>query len=82
MNEDGVFRAEGFGYADQEAAIAATPDTLFRAGSTGKSMTSFIAMRLVEKGRLDLNARLRGMAPELRSRINGKTKRLCDPYAS
>lgn len=65
VNEDGVLWTEGFGYADKEAGIAATPDTLFRAGSTGKSITSLIAMCLVEEGRLDLNARLRDMAPEI-----------------
>ncbi|MDB4308299.1 beta-lactamase family protein [Porticoccaceae bacterium] len=65
VNEDGVFWAKGFGYAEKESSIAVTPDTLFRAGSTGKSITSLIAMRLVEEGLLDLTARLRDMAPEI-----------------
>lgn len=65
VNKEGVFWAKGFGYADKEAAINVTPKTLFRAGSTGKSITSLIAMRLVEEGRLDLMARLRDVAPEV-----------------
>ncbi|MEM9495922.1 MAG: serine hydrolase domain-containing protein [Pseudomonadota bacterium] len=66
VNADGVFWTQGFGDADRAAGIAVTPDTLFRAGSTGKSVTSLIAMRLVEEGRLDLDARLRDVAPEVK----------------
>ncbi|MCG8490315.1 MAG: beta-lactamase family protein [Sneathiellales bacterium] len=65
VNRDGVFWTKGFGYADREAGIKVTPETLFRAGSTGKSITSLIAMRLVEEGRLDLSARLHDVAPEV-----------------
>ena len=65
VNQDGVFWAQGFGYADIETGRKATPDTLFRAGSISKSIVGLIAMRLVEEGRLDLNARLRDVAPEV-----------------
>lgn len=66
VNKDGVFWTKGFGYADRKAGLQVTPDTLFRAGSTGKSITSIIAMRLVEEGRLDLNATLSDIAPEIK----------------
>ena len=43
---------EGFGFADVENHVQATPDTAYRTASIGKSMTATAAMALVEQGKL------------------------------
>jgi CubicO group peptidase (beta-lactamase class C family) len=53
-NQQIVF-AEGFGYADIENAIPATADTPFNIASLSKTFAAAILMKLVEKGRLDLD---------------------------
>ena len=47
---------KAFGKADLENDVAATPETLFRTGSIAKPITAVVVMRLVEEGRLDLDA--------------------------
>ena len=42
------------------------PDTLFQIGSTTKTYTGMAAMRLVEQGKLDLDAPVRTYLPDLR----------------
>jgi CubicO group peptidase (beta-lactamase class C family) len=55
--EDGrIVWAEAFGVADRENGVPATVNTRYGVASLGKSITATAAMRLVEKGRLDLNA--------------------------
>ncbi|MES2451979.1 MAG: serine hydrolase domain-containing protein [Pseudomonadota bacterium] len=55
--------AKGYGWT-REGGLPVTPDTLFQAGSISKPLTAFAALRLVDKGQLDLdsdvNARLKG----------------------
>ena len=43
----------GAGWANVEAQTPATPDTLFRIGSTSKAMTATIIARLVDQGVID-----------------------------
>lgn len=50
---DGVLHAEGFGKAGNGRSV--TTDTLFQAGSISKPVTAVAALRLVEKGLLDLD---------------------------
>ena len=65
--EDGqVVLLKGYGYADATAKVAATPDTIFRAGSISKSFTGIAVMTLVERSKLDLNAKLADLAPEVK----------------
>ncbi len=47
---------KGFGLADLENGIAVTPATRFRTASIAKSLTAVAAMKLVEEGKLDLDA--------------------------
>jgi CubicO group peptidase (beta-lactamase class C family) len=47
--------AKGFGYADVENKIPATPDTLFHLASITKTFASMLIMQLVEQGKLDLD---------------------------
>ncbi len=47
---------KAYGKADLENNVPASPETLFRTGSIAKSMTAVAVMRLVEEGKLDLDA--------------------------
>ncbi len=49
--------ARGFGLADVEANDAVAPDSLFRIASISKTITAAGILKLVEEGRLDLDAR-------------------------
>jgi CubicO group peptidase (beta-lactamase class C family) len=57
--------AKGYGLADVGKKTPVTPDTLFRAGSISKNMVGGAVMMLVEEGKLDLNAKLADLAPEI-----------------
>ncbi|HEY8698308.1 MAG TPA: serine hydrolase domain-containing protein [Rhizomicrobium sp.] len=58
--------ARGYGTADAARKIPATADSVFRAGSISKSITSIAAMTLVEQHKLSLDARLAELAPEVK----------------
>ena len=51
-------------------------DTLFQIGSTTKTFTATAIMRLVERGRIDLDAPVRTYVPELRLRDEGVAGRV------
>lgn len=55
--------SEGFGFADLENRVAVTPLTKFRIGSVSKPVTSIAVGRLVEQGRLDLDAPVQTYVP-------------------
>jgi CubicO group peptidase (beta-lactamase class C family) len=61
-----VVWAKGYGYADLARKTPVTPDTVFRAGSISKSFTAIGVVMLVEEGKLDLDAPLRSLMPEVR----------------
>ena len=61
-----VVLLKGYGFADVARQVAATPDTIFRAGSISKSLTGIAVMTLVEQNKLDLNAKLADLAPEVK----------------
>lgn len=48
--------AKGYGVKDTESGEPVTPETLFQAASISKPVTAVAALRLVEEGRLDLDA--------------------------
>lgn len=52
---DQVVWAEGFGFADLERDVAATPTTGYHAASITKTFASTVIMQLVEQGLLDLD---------------------------
>jgi CubicO group peptidase (beta-lactamase class C family) len=62
---DGLLWSGGVGVAGGRAGGSVTAGTAFRAGSVSKSVTALAVMRLVEQGRLSLEARLHGLAPEV-----------------
>jgi CubicO group peptidase (beta-lactamase class C family) len=63
-----VIYARGFGFTavdHDECGLPVTPQTLFRIGSTTKSLTGTAVMRLVEAGKLDLDAPVKSYIPWL-----------------
>ena len=55
-----------YGYANWPAKVEATTDTLFQIGSMSKVWTATLAMQLVDEGKLDLDAPVIEVLPELR----------------
>jgi serine beta-lactamase-like protein LACTB len=55
--------SEGFGMADLENFVPATPQTLYRLASISKSLTATTAMQLWERGELDLDAPVQKYCP-------------------
>jgi CubicO group peptidase (beta-lactamase class C family) len=68
---DRVAFERGFGVASTEREERVTPATLFRIGSVTKAFTGLTAVRLAQRGTLDLQAPIgrvaRGLHPSLRS---------------
>ena len=56
----------GFGVTSIENPLAVTSDTLFQAGSISKTFTGTILMRLVEDGKVDLDAPVRTYLPKFK----------------
>ncbi len=54
------------GVTNVENPLPVTPDTLFQIGSTTKTVTATVLMRLVEEGRVNLDAPVRTYLPDLR----------------
>ncbi len=65
LHNGGTYTA-GFGVTNVDHPLAVDSDTLFQIGSTTKTITATIAMRLVEAGKLSLDMPIRGYLPELR----------------
>jgi serine beta-lactamase-like protein LACTB, mitochondrial len=61
---DGAVWSVGFGTADLEQDVPVTPQSLFRTASVAKWLTATATMRLVESGRLDLDAPVQKYCPE------------------
>jgi CubicO group peptidase (beta-lactamase class C family) len=65
VDDTGIVWAGGVGVADRARNLPVTADTLFRVGSITKSFIGLAFLRLAERGRIDLRARVRDLAPEL-----------------
>ncbi len=61
-----VIYARGFGLADMEFGVPNRPDTKFRTASISKPVVAFLAMRLVERGKLSLDAKVSDYLPDYR----------------
>lgn len=55
---DGVAWSGSYGWSDTVNRTAASPDSRYRTGSMAKPITAVAMMRLVERGKLDLDARI------------------------
>lgn len=64
VDDQRVIWQKGFGHADLERGMAATPETIYRAGSIAKVFTAAAAMQLAERGRLDIDRPLAEALPE------------------
>jgi CubicO group peptidase (beta-lactamase class C family) len=53
----------GYGEADVENDVTATPDTVYRLASVSKPITAVAAMQLAEQGKLDLDAPVQRYVP-------------------
>jgi CubicO group peptidase (beta-lactamase class C family) len=58
LHRQQVLFADGFGYANLEKKIPATPETPYNIASLTKTFSAAVLMKLVEEGRLDLDAEL------------------------
>jgi len=58
-----VVMTQGYGLADVENKVPATADTVFRIASLSKSITASAAMKLVEAGKIDLDAPIQKYCP-------------------
>ncbi len=67
VDQELVF-ARGYGFADLEQKIQASPDTAYRIASLTKPISAAIAMKQVEAGRLSLNDPLFAHVPDLPER--------------
>jgi CubicO group peptidase (beta-lactamase class C family) len=63
MRAGRIIWSEGFGFADLEQQVRVTPTTRFRVGSVSKSLTSALLGKLVEQGKLDLDAPVQKYVP-------------------
>jgi len=64
--------AAGFGYADVENAIAATPKTAYRIASNSKTFTAVSVMQLVEQGKLALDDRITKHLPWFKAKVKDR----------
>ena len=55
IKDQKVLWAKGFGFADLENRVPATPDTLYSIASLTKTFAGTLVMQLVEQGKLDLD---------------------------
>ncbi len=55
LRDTTVILARGFGYADLARAVPVTPETPFNIASVTKPISAVVALRLVERGLLDLD---------------------------
>ena len=67
--------AKGYGFADVEAGVAATPDTSYPIASVTKQFTAAAILRLADQGRLGLDDPLRRFFPAARPLIGVLTMR-------
>jgi CubicO group peptidase (beta-lactamase class C family) len=64
------------GLADREARVPMQPDTIFRLASITKPIAAVAAMRLVEAGKLALDAPITDYLPEFRPKLGDRTPRV------
>ena len=63
VDEHGLIWAKGFGYADKENNVPATPETVYRVASISKLLTATAVMQLAEQGKMNIDAPLQNYIP-------------------
>ena len=56
--------SEGYGWADEKKKVRAAPDTAYQIGALSKIFTAMAVMKLVEKGKINLDAPISRYIPE------------------
>ena len=64
--KDGKVTVRGFGVTNLDDPQPVTPDTIFPIASISKTVTTTAIMRLVEQGKIDLNAPIQKYLPDFR----------------
>jgi len=64
VDDNRIIWAQGFGYADKENRIPATPETIYRVASISKLFTSTGIMQLAEQGKIVIDEPLIKYLPE------------------
>ena len=59
-----LVQASGYGLANVELSVPATPETIFQTGSVGKQFTAMAVLMLVEEGKLGLDDKIRKYLPD------------------
>lgn len=67
--------AKGYGFADLEGGVAATPETSYPIASVSKQFTAALVLRLADQGRLTLDDPLSRFFPAARAKIGTLTLR-------
>jgi len=60
VKDEKLVFVKGYGYADVEAKIPASPEQLFRIASVSKLVTAIAVMKLVESGKITLDSKVFG----------------------
>jgi CubicO group peptidase (beta-lactamase class C family) len=74
VNDKGLIWAQGFGYADKDNKVAATPQTVYRVASISKLLTATAIMQLAEQGKIKIDEPLTTYLPEfsIKTRFPGE----------
>jgi len=72
----GIEYIRGYGVTNVDYPVPVDGDTMFRVGSTTKTFTGTTVMRLVEAGKLDLDAPVRRYLPDFRTADPGVARRV------
>jgi CubicO group peptidase (beta-lactamase class C family)/D-alanyl-D-alanine dipeptidase len=68
VDDQKIVWQQGYGFSDPKAKTPITADTVFRVGSVSKLFTDIAVMRLVEQGKLDLDAPVTNYLPDFKPR--------------
>lgn len=63
VDDQEIVWSEGFGYADKEGGVKATPQTVYGVASISKLFTSAAIMQLAEDGKIDIDRPLQTCLP-------------------
>jgi CubicO group peptidase (beta-lactamase class C family) len=76
VHDGKIIFSQCYGYADTQKKVPITEDTYFMAGSLTKSFTALAVLKLVQQGKIDLNADIRKYIPDfsIRNLDGGETR--------
>jgi CubicO group peptidase (beta-lactamase class C family) len=66
---------KGYGFANVEHQVVATPDTIFQSGSVGKQFTAMAVMMLIEEGKAKLDDKINAHLTDVPEEWSGITIR-------